>query len=81
MNMIIRWIGGVLGAQIAATILSGQTVAGTDLPAESGYTLAFIVGAIVAGFAFLAALGIPGRAPRGATSPRRPDPIARMREV
>jgi EmrB/QacA subfamily drug resistance transporter len=51
MNTIMRTIGAALGSQVAAAIISANTLAGTDVPAESGFTLAFTlsaVGALVA---------------------------------
>jgi EmrB/QacA subfamily drug resistance transporter len=45
MNTIMRTIGAALGSQVAAAIISGNTLAGTDVPAESGFTLAFALGA------------------------------------
>jgi MFS family permease len=60
MNTIMRSIGGALGAQIAASIVSAHV--GTDgIPAESGYTAAFVVSAIALVLAFLAGLLIPRR--------------------
>jgi EmrB/QacA subfamily drug resistance transporter len=45
-NTIMRTIGAALGAQIAATIISAHVVAGQGIPAESGFTVAFAMGAI-----------------------------------
>jgi MFS family permease len=59
MNTIMRTIGGALGGQMAATIVSGQVDASTGLPAESGYTAAFAVSAGGLLLAFLATLAIP----------------------
>jgi dipeptide/tripeptide permease len=72
-NTIMRTIGGSLEAQIAATIVASHQIAGTRVPAASGYTTAFVVSAIAMAVAVLAAIAIPGRRP-----PRReraaPDP-------
>jgi EmrB/QacA subfamily drug resistance transporter len=46
MNAVLRTVGGVIGAQIAATILTLHHVAGTDVPAESGFTTAWALFAI-----------------------------------
>lgn len=46
MNTIMRTIGGVFGAQIAATILSANTLAGTEIPVERGFEIAFAMGAL-----------------------------------
>jgi MFS family permease len=51
MNTIMRTIGAALGSQVAAAIISANTLAGTDIPLESGFTLAFAIsaaGALVA---------------------------------
>jgi EmrB/QacA subfamily drug resistance transporter len=62
-NAIMRSIGGAIGAQIAAAIVSARLLAG-GFPAESGYTTAFAMSAGAA----LVALGvtalIPGRRER-----------------
>lgn len=53
MNTLIRLIGSVTGGQVAAVLLTAQTIGNTDVPAESAYTTAF---ALAAGTALLAAL-------------------------
>jgi EmrB/QacA subfamily drug resistance transporter len=53
MNTIMRTVGAALGSQIAAAIISANTIAGTEIPAESGFTLAFTISAVGA----LVALG------------------------
>ncbi|MWA08062.1 MFS transporter [Streptomyces sp. BA2] len=59
-NTIMRTIGSSLGAQIAASIVASETVPGTKIPAESGYTTTFVMSAIALGVAALAALAGPG---------------------
>jgi EmrB/QacA subfamily drug resistance transporter len=63
-NTIMRSLGGALGAQLVASLLAAKTIAGSAIPAEAAYTDAFIVAAVAAGLAMLAALAIP--------HPRRP---------
>jgi EmrB/QacA subfamily drug resistance transporter len=46
MNTIMRTIGAALGSQVAAAIISGHTLAGTDIPLEEGFTLAFAISAV-----------------------------------
>jgi MFS family permease len=58
-NTIMRSLGGALGAQLVASLLVGKTIADTAVPAEAAYTDAFIVAAVAAGLAMLAALAIP----------------------
>ncbi|WP_037495835.1 MFS transporter [Solirubrobacter soli] len=65
-NTIMRSLGGALGAQLVASLLVGKTIAGSAIPAEAAYTDAFIVAAVAAGLAMLAALAIP--------KTRRPEP-------
>ena len=58
-NTIMRSLGGALGAQLVASLLVGKTIGNTPVPAEAAYTDAFIVAAVAAGLAMLAALAIP----------------------
>jgi EmrB/QacA subfamily drug resistance transporter len=60
MNTIMRTVGGALGAQIAASIVSGHLLA-SGIPKESGYSEAFAVSAAAMLLAGLAALLIPRR--------------------
>ncbi len=53
MNTIMRTIGAALGSQVAAAIISANTIPGTEIPAEKGFTLAFTISAVGA----LVALG------------------------
>jgi MFS family permease len=57
-NTNIRNIGGALGSQVSASILTGSLVAG--LASEQAFTLAFGVAAIVLSSAVVAAAGVPG---------------------
>jgi MFS family permease len=66
MNTIMRTVGGAFGAQIAAAIITSHVEPGTDFPAESGFTAAFVLSAASVAVAFAAATLIPGR--------RRPAP-------
>jgi len=45
MNTIMRTIGAALGSQVAAAIISANTLAGTEIPVERGFTVAFAIGA------------------------------------
>ncbi|WP_217913618.1 MFS transporter [Miltoncostaea marina] len=67
MNTVIRTVGGVIGAQIGAAVLTASAVGGGPVPAESGYVTAFWIGAGAAVLgAGAAALVAPGRTPRRA---------------
>jgi MFS family permease len=57
-NMILRSVGGAIGAQAAAAILTGSAEAG-KLPAESGYSAAFLMCAGAGLVAWLAAVAVP----------------------
>jgi EmrB/QacA subfamily drug resistance transporter len=61
MNTIMRTIGGALGSQIIASILTANVIAGSGLPAERGFTIALWMGAGVLLIGVLASLAIPGR--------------------
>jgi EmrB/QacA subfamily drug resistance transporter len=60
MNTVMRTVGGAVGGQIAAALLSNN-LAGDGLPAERGFTLAFIVGAGALVVGIGAAILLPGR--------------------
>jgi EmrB/QacA subfamily drug resistance transporter len=68
-NTIMRTIGGALGAQLVASLLTGKTIAGTAVPSEAAYTDAFILAAVAAALALVAALAIPE------TRRPRPQPV------
>jgi MFS family permease len=59
MNTIMRTIGGSLGGQISASIVAGSVLAGTRLPSEAGFTVAFAISSVAVLLAFCAALAIP----------------------
>ena len=63
-NTIMRTIGGALGSQIIASILSANVIAATGLPSEHGFTVAFWLGAVVLFVGVLASSAIPGRQQR-----------------
>jgi MFS family permease len=69
MNTVVRTVGSVIGSQAAVTLLASEHIAGTQVPAESGFTAALWLGAAAALIGALLALAI---APRG----RREEPVA-----
>jgi MFS family permease len=74
MNTVVRMIGAVVGGQVAAALLTAQTIGETSIPAESAFTLTFALSAVAALAAGVIALSIgsqplrhrlePARAPR-----------------
>jgi MFS family permease len=70
-NTIMRTIGAALGAQVAATIITANTIPGTVYPAETGFTIAFGLGAIAVTVALVPSLLLT-RGPR--VNPRGRDP-------
>jgi EmrB/QacA subfamily drug resistance transporter len=61
MNTIMRSIGGALGTQVIASVLTANVVTSTGLPAERGFTIAFWLAAAALAVSVVAALAIPGR--------------------
>jgi EmrB/QacA subfamily drug resistance transporter len=70
-NTIMRTVGAALGAQVAATIITANTIPGTAYPAETGFTVAFGLGAIAVTVALVPSLLLT-RGPR--LGPRGRDP-------
>jgi len=60
MNTIVRTIGGAIGAEVAATIIAANTHGG-GLPAERGYTITFVICALVVALGVGASLSVPSR--------------------
>lgn len=58
-NTIMRTLGGALGTTLVATLLTGKTIAATQMPADAAYTDAFAVAAVASLLAMLVALTIP----------------------
>ena len=73
-NTVMRNIGSAVGAQVAGTIIATQVLA-SGLPADAGFTIAFLVSAIGAVIAALSVLLIPGRRSHPVAEPRTPAPV------
>ena len=58
MNTIVRSIGGAIGSQVSAGIITA-TLAASGLPTEHGFTIAFASCAVALAVAFVVALRIP----------------------
>lgn len=70
-NTILRTAGGAVGAQVAATIITGSSAPSTGLPTEGGFVAAFLVSACGAALAAVAAGAIPRQVPESrASAPR-----------
>jgi EmrB/QacA subfamily drug resistance transporter len=75
MNTVTRTVGGVVGGQVAATILTASAIAGTAVPAESAFATAFWVGAAAAATGAAVALFVtPLRSRRRAAAVPRLQP-------
>jgi MFS family permease len=61
LNTVVRVIGGVVGSQLAATILENMTIAGSAVPTASAYATAFWISAVVAVFGVVTALAVTPR--------------------
>ena len=61
MNTVVRTVGSVIGSQAAVTLLASEVIAGTDIPAESGFTTSLWLGAAAALVAALFALAVSPR--------------------
>jgi hypothetical protein len=61
MNTVVRMIGAVVGGQVAAALLTAQTIGDTSIPAESAFTTTFALSAVAALVAAGIALSIGAR--------------------
>ena len=61
MNTIVRTIGGAIGAEVAASILVASVVASTGYPTRHGYTVTFVMCAVVLAVAVFASILVPSR--------------------
>jgi EmrB/QacA subfamily drug resistance transporter len=61
MNNVVRTIGGVMGAQIAAVLLAANVTKGTQIPTEHGFVLAFWLSAASALLGVVTAMLVTGR--------------------
>jgi MFS family permease len=64
MNTVMRTIGGVIGGQAGAAILTAKTIGDTPVPAESAFTTAFWIGVVGALVGAAVSLLITPRAQR-----------------
>jgi EmrB/QacA subfamily drug resistance transporter len=75
-NALVRNVGAAIGAQVSGTILAGSVVAGSELPAESGFTTAFAVAAGVAVMGGGLAVLVPARRRRAGDTSSAPVTLA-----
>ena len=59
MNTVVRTLGSTIGAQVAITLVAGNLIPGTSIPAESGFVTSLWLGGAAALIGALIALGIP----------------------
>jgi MFS family permease len=73
MNTIVRTIGGAIGAEVAASVLAANVLR-SGFPDRHGYTVTFLLCALVVAVGVLASLAVPGRprAPRRGVAMREP---------
>ena len=60
-NTVMRTIGGVVGGQVAATVLASRTIGDTAVPTEWGYSTAFWLAAVAAILAVCTSFAVTGR--------------------
>jgi EmrB/QacA subfamily drug resistance transporter len=68
MNTIVRTIGGAIGSQVSAGIVTA-TLAANGQPTERGFTIAFAVAAIALALGFVVALLVPRPAREASREP------------
>ncbi|MFI2238482.1 MFS transporter [Streptomyces chrestomyceticus] len=66
-NTVARTVGGAVGSQLGTAVLTTWAIDGTTLPSAQGFTIAFGVGAVVAGAGALLALWTHTRDTSGTT--------------
>ena len=64
MNTVMRTIGGVVGGQVGAAILTAKTIGDTPVPSEAAFSTAFWISAAGTAIAAVIALLITPRARR-----------------
>jgi EmrB/QacA subfamily drug resistance transporter len=69
MNTIVRNIGGAIGSQVAASIITA-TLASSRLPTEHGFTIAFAAAAAALAVGVVVTFRIPARRPVPVSAPR-----------
>jgi EmrB/QacA subfamily drug resistance transporter len=77
-NAIMRQIGGAIGAQVSASIVSAHLVLGGRFPAESGYTAAFAMSGAAALVALFVTFAIPAREEPVTARPAAPSEAAEV---
>jgi uncharacterized membrane protein YeaQ/YmgE (transglycosylase-associated protein family) len=48
MNTVVRMIGGVVGGQVGAALLTARTIGFSSVPAESAFTITFALSTVTA---------------------------------
>jgi hypothetical protein len=73
MNNVIRTIGGVIGAQIAAVLLAANVNPGTSIPTVDGFVISFWISAAGALLGVVTALLVSGGGRWRIVATTRPD--------
>ncbi|HWL33158.1 MAG TPA: MFS transporter [Gaiellaceae bacterium] len=83
MNTVVRMIGGVVGGQVGAALLTARTIGDSSVPAESAFTITFALSAVTALVAAAIAVSIGSRPLRRleAAVPQAPASSARTSPV
>jgi MFS family permease len=81
MNTVVRAIGGVVGGQVGAALLTARTIGDSSVPAESAFTISFALSAVTAVIAAAIALSIGSRPARRRLAEPVPQSSARTSAV
>jgi len=81
MNTVVRAIGGVVGGQVGAALLTARTIGDSSVPAESAFTISFALSALTAVIAAAIALSIGSRPARRRLAEPVPQSSARTSAV
>lgn len=69
MNTVVRTLGSVIGAQVSISLVAANSIPGTGIPAEGGFTMSLWLGGGAALIALGFALALPARRRRRPGAP------------
>jgi ABC-type transport system involved in cytochrome c biogenesis permease subunit len=64
MNTVMRTVGGVVGGEVGAAILTAHLIDGTKVPSLRGYEVAFVIAGVAAFLGVVAAVLVTSRRER-----------------